>query len=77
TRPVLLKRPHVVSGSHEEGEWARQNKSKLIYYREELKRFDSKLELKKEDLQLIVNYCRKIGDTSTQERFEFLILQSG
>ncbi|MHC6758184.1 replication initiation protein [Yersinia ruckeri] len=76
-RPALLKRPHVVSGSHEEGEWARTNRSKLIYYREELKRFDSRLELKREDLQLIVNYCRKIGDTRTQERFEYLISQSG
>ncbi|WP_063657709.1 replication initiation protein [Candidatus Arsenophonus triatominarum] len=62
TRPRLAKRPHVKSGSHDEGEWMKKNTEILYQYEKDLKKYDPTLRLTMPDLRRAVEcskYCKR------------------
>ncbi|WP_063657612.1 replication initiation protein [Candidatus Arsenophonus triatominarum] len=62
-RPRLAKRPHVKTGSHDEGEWMKKNAAILYQYEKDLKKYDpSSLSLTMPDLRRAVEcskYCKQ------------------
>lgn len=55
-RPLLLRRPKVVIGSHEEGVWMRKNMKLLLRYEEKLKAYDRNEALAIKDLERLKTY---------------------
>ena len=70
-RPRLYRRPKVLKGSHEEGEWMRKNLSLLLSYRDELKKYDAFEKLDIKDLERIAEYSsifdREIHESALKE----------
>ena len=70
-RPRLYRRPKVLKGSHEEGEWMRKNLSLLLSYRDELKKYDAFEKLDIKDLERIAEYSsisdREIHESALEE----------
>ncbi|HGJ5890460.1 MAG TPA: replication initiation protein [Arsenophonus apicola] len=61
-RPRLAKRPHVKSGSHDEGQWMKKNAEILYQYEKDLKKYDPTLRLTMPDLRRAVEcskYCKQ------------------
>lgn len=57
-RPRLVKRLHVKSGSHAEGEWMKKNTEILYQYEKALKEYDPALRLDMPDLRRAVEYSK-------------------
>lgn len=72
-RPRLSKRPSVINDSHEHGQWARSNITKLETYRNELRKFDDTLDLKIEDMRRLVDYFAIIGDSESRDKYQGLV----
>ena len=70
-RPRLYRRPKVLKGSHEEGEWMRKNLSLLLSYKDELKKYDAFEKLDIKDLERIAEYSsifdREIHESALKE----------
>lgn len=66
-RPRLKRRPKVVKGSHEEGNWMRKNLTLLLNYEKALKEYDNKARLDIKDIERIIEYS-SICDYVTHER---------
>ncbi|MFQ3174120.1 MAG: hypothetical protein ACI8W0_001230 [Flavobacterium sp.] len=58
SRPRLLRRPKVKAGSHEEGEWQRENLKLLSNYLQSLKAWDKVAKLTIPDLSKLVSYSK-------------------
>ena len=67
-RPRLFRRPKVLPGSHEEGEWMKKNLRLLVDYQIQLEKYDSNIKVEISDLRKMVNYADKTGQTSLYER---------
>ena len=70
-RPRLYRRPKVLKGSHEEGEWMRKNLFLLLSYKDELKKYDAFEKLDIKDLERIAEYSsifdREIHESALKE----------
>ena len=73
-RPKLLRRPNVIVGSHEEGEWQRKNLKTLSQYSKDLILWDPSSKLTMSDLRKIVSYS-KIFDPILYEKMNLELLK--
>lgn len=76
-RPKLLRRPRVVTGTHEDGEWKRKNIKLLLDYEAALKAYDPQLGLSLADLKKLFEYNKALGDKFECERLQGIINERG
>ena len=68
-RPRLYRRPKVIKGSHEEGEWMRKNYKLLNDYQNDLKAYDPKAKMTIMDLRKMAEYAT-IFDNETEKKLK-------
>lgn len=70
-RPRLKNRPHVVKGSHIEGEWAKHNLRLLTQYELDLQNYDYSLRLETADIKKCLQYATILGDDLAKKHFSY------
>ncbi|WGM03791.1 replication initiation protein [Arsenophonus nasoniae] len=76
-RPRLAKRPHVKSGSHDEGEWMKKNAEILYQYEKDLKKYDNTLRLTMPDLRRAVECSKFCKQNWHEEKKRELAIREG